>query len=408
MSKDFQISNLGAETLTEFHALRNMMGSMNEDVLVNMLLRNFRRRPFLLLPLDVVVSIFEWFSVPLLMAVRQVCSSWRNVVDNNTLLTSISRANGVYVIGARSNQSELTDLDSGACFYNPLSLEWSECPKMEFPRYHCGVCTYDRKVFVAGGRTSNTRSKKVEYLDTVKGKVWNVLPDLHSARSAPAMAVLDHKLYVFGGYDGDSELPSVECLNLQDRDAQWEILAEEYQMPFPTCECASIRLNGNEIVIVGGVQNRGRDNELRIGAVQIFNAKTMTWEVSIPSLKIRRYGFGLATMGNRLLAIGGCGDNEVLDSIEAIELNRYLPERGIGTGPDTPIGGQWTPVGKLKCRRANATSITCNGTVFTVGGYQEQRHARVSVERIDPRTMNGVLAKSLPFPIDGARLAAVE
>jgi kelch-like protein 19 len=58
-----------------------------------------------------------------------------------------------------------------------------------------------QKIYVVGGFNGTSQLSSVERFDTEKN-VWDEVAPIKIARSALSLTVLDGKLYAMGGYDG--------------------------------------------------------------------------------------------------------------------------------------------------------------------------------------------------------------
>ena len=67
----------------------------------------------------------------------------------------------------------------------------------------------DGKLYVMGGFDGQNSLSTVERYDPVKN-AWEAVAPMSAARDGSAAVVVDGKLYVMGGFDGQNELSSVE------------------------------------------------------------------------------------------------------------------------------------------------------------------------------------------------------
>ena len=81
---------------------------------------------------------------------------------------------------------------------------------MSFPRQSAAVATIDDKLYVVGGYSSGgNRLKSVERYDPVTN-TWEAVAEMSTQRKMPCVAVLDGMLYAMGGHNGTNYLSSVE------------------------------------------------------------------------------------------------------------------------------------------------------------------------------------------------------
>jgi kelch-like protein 17 (actinfilin)/kelch-like protein 20 len=79
---------------------------------------------------------------------------------------------------------------------------------MSAARIGLAAAAVNGKLYVMGGFDGQSLSS-VERYDPAKN-AWEAVAPMSTARSAPAAAVVDGTLYVTGGYDGQNWLSSVE------------------------------------------------------------------------------------------------------------------------------------------------------------------------------------------------------
>jgi N-acetylneuraminic acid mutarotase len=86
--------------------------------------------------------------------------------------------------------------------YDPKKNKWEESTPLPFPREHFNLIALDGKIYAIGGRMENfsQNMQTIYSLDLHDANAhWKALPVMPIARSATAAAVLDGKIFVFGG-----------------------------------------------------------------------------------------------------------------------------------------------------------------------------------------------------------------
>ena len=80
--------------------------------------------------------------------------------------------------------------------------------------------------------------------------MWREAADLNVARSEHSSCAMGNEVYVFCGWDGSQYLSSIECLNVAEQQAAWEIF---------TVDALTVRnspvvcpLSDSDFVIMGG------------------------------------------------------------------------------------------------------------------------------------------------------------
>jgi uncharacterized protein (TIGR03437 family) len=137
------------------------------------------------------------------------------------------------------------------------------------------------------------------------------------------------------------------------------------------------RLNDGRILVIGGMDERGRAN----GLVEIYDPNANKWN-TLMSLTTARAGHRAIMLDNgRVAIIGGSNDSGDVSGIEIFD-------------PQTNI---WSSGGTLNVGRARHTATRLNdGRILIVGG--ESAAARLSAEIYDPQTRKSSLTGGLNAP----------
>jgi len=85
--------------------------------------------------------------------------------------------------------------------YNPHTNKWTNSTVLPFPREHLNLIALDGKLYAIGGIENFSQNlQTVLSLDLHhKGATWRTLPLMPLARSGTQAAVLQGKIFVFGG-----------------------------------------------------------------------------------------------------------------------------------------------------------------------------------------------------------------
>ena len=106
---------------------------------------------------------------------------------------------------------------------------------MSTARYASAAAVVDGKLYVMGGHDGQHPLSSVERYDPAKN-AWEAAAPMSMARCAPAAAVSDGKLYVMGGSGGLSLLSSVEQYN--PAKDEWVTMASMALITERSCFCA--------------------------------------------------------------------------------------------------------------------------------------------------------------------------
>jgi N-acetylneuraminic acid mutarotase len=167
-------------------------------------------------------------------------------------------------------------------------------------RGDCAIGVIDKKLIVAGGGTdyislTTGKSSRVDIYDDITQK-WTTAT-LSSARFNPYSAVVGKKMYVLGGQEGDSNLPSNKYDVYNAETNTWISDTLPYR-PFNTCVATA----NNKILFAGG--------ETLFNSGSIFKNTVRVWDVNSNkwTLDTLSVGRGLITsinLGNKIFFIGG-------------------------------------------------------------------------------------------------------
>ncbi|RUS88789.1 hypothetical protein EGW08_003419 [Elysia chlorotica] len=167
--------------------------------------------------------------------------------------------------------------------YNPETETWSFVNCMKRRRAGAGVTVCDGKIYVAGGYDKGPQMDRasMEVYDPDTGD-WSFAPEMEKACSGLSMVTLDHFLYAFGGRYRhiDQYFDHVERYNTTTR--QWTTVA-----PMNTPRAwFGIAVFYNRIYVCGGF-----DGNTRLKLCEMYNPETNSWS-GISEMMIGRAGCG--------------------------------------------------------------------------------------------------------------------
>jgi N-acetylneuraminic acid mutarotase len=163
-----------------------------------------------------------------------------------------------------------------------------------------------------------------------EAKSWQPLPNLPEPRSSFDAAVLDHKIYVIGGWalSGESDSQWHEtayALDLSASQPQWQALA---QPPF-TRRALAVAAYGEKIYAIGGMQQEGGPTT----KVDIYEPATDKWSEgpALPGEPMEGFGCSAFATGGRLYVstIGGnllrlAADGKSWEQVTKLERARFF------------------------------------------------------------------------------------
>ncbi|HIJ08997.1 TPA: hypothetical protein HA274_06680 [Candidatus Bathyarchaeota archaeon] len=229
--------------------------------------------------------------------------------------------NKIYVIGGQSGYipaGDLRILTAVNEVYDPATDTWETKTPLPTPRFYLSASTVNDKIFLIGGLNNTDYNPPLSILDL--NEAYDPQADTWSAKTptpnpvyAYASAVLDGKIYLFGGGASESDLAQIY-------DAAADSWSYGQRMPDKTRSMAAAATTGGKapkrIYVVGGMIGFGNP----LDSNRVYNPETDNWTVGA-SMITARYGLGIAVIDDLLYAVGGG-----YPSMEDIVINeRYTP-----------------------------------------------------------------------------------
>lgn len=206
----------------------------------------------------------------------------------------------------------------------------------------------------------------------------------------PAAAVVDGKLYVFGGFVTTAnpyEFPATMRVEVYDPAADtWTRAAD---MPEAVTHAHAVVV-GHEVWSAGGFL--GDDPGRAVASVRRFDVVSGRWRAG-PPLPAPVAGGTLAVVGRALHYVGGFADrNTVVDAHWALALDADATGQG---------AAEWEPRAPLPVARGHLASAVVAGRLYAIGG--QLRHDTdpadlAAVDAYDSATDTWTAVASLPAP----------
>ncbi|XP_046356512.2 kelch-like protein 12 [Haliotis rufescens] len=216
----------------------------------------------------------------------------------------------------------------------------------------------DALVVLGGFGSQQNLVNAVEKYDP-QTKEWTRLPCLTRRRRYVSAASLEGKLYVIGGFDGQSRLSMAECLDMTEDKNMWTIVSSmNHRRGLAGC-C----VYKGHIYVCGGF-----DGYTRHTSMERYNPSNDDWTM-LNGMTIGREGAGLVVAGDHIYCIGGYDGINLLDSAE-----RY-----------NPATEEWSTITSMSIQRSGAGVAVLNDVIYVCGGYDGTEHL-ATVESYDPST----------------------
>src|SRR5215203_5000413 len=221
------------------------------------------------------------------------------------------------------------------------SAAWKTRAPLPLARSEVAAAALGTQVAVVGGFLADGSSSARVDLYRTKTDTWTRAPDLPAPVNHSTAAVLGGRLYVVGGV-GDRGLAR-NALELDVRRRRWRLVAG----PTPREHLAVVAAQGR-LYAVGG-RTAGYDTNL--ATVESWRPGERRWRRE-PQVPERRGGTGAASMGARIVSVGGEAPEGTIRSVYVFDTRSRT----------------WSRVGDLPRPRHGVGVATVDANVYVVGG----------------------------------------
>jgi N-acetylneuraminic acid mutarotase len=253
---------------------------------------------------------------------------------------------------------------------------------------------------------------------------WRREPDLATARSAHALVATAEAMFVLAGTGPDGR-PVLDVERFDGR--AW---TRETSLPAPGLNAPAAAAVGSRIYVIGGFN---AVSNVPTAEVRVYDTSTRQWSMAAP-LPAPRGGHAVAVLDGRIHAIGGgnsvstIADHSLYDPRADAWTDRAKLPRAMGSPAAAVLGGRlysiggrsgpsdfgdvhvydpakdaWT-AGPSIDPRGTAGAVAFGGTIYLVGGESQARRAVLDeVLRLDPARGTWALVSRLPTARNFAR-----
>ena len=271
-----------------------------------------------------------------------------------------------YSYWAQESVASIESFDIRTQKWNSLNLT------LPAKRAEHGMAVLDNKIYVFGGREEhrpvNTMTVQgpvntmIAY-DPIENK-WEQRANMHHDRRQVASAVLDGKIYAIGGFSEiERFLQSAECYDPQTN--RWTLLPP---MNHPRMDAAAVACGGR-IFVFGGRHRLGNDT-VYVSTTEIYNPAEGKWTEGPEHFP--RSGLQAVAHQGRIFIIGGQGHNGYFKIVECLDTNR--------------IHLQIQFMSDMLKKRANFGATVIENKILVIGGKKDGRTRRKETEILDPET----------------------
>ncbi|KAL6745799.1 hypothetical protein V8C86DRAFT_3150668 [Haematococcus lacustris] len=286
--------------------------------------------------------------------------------DHGAVASGIS----VYVFGGLSNDNAQNSrvLDSLVRYDVSYNLT-TELRPMPQPRTRFGWALLDNKIYVFGGYldANATIVDARTFMYDIATNEWSIKANLTKVRTDVCAGAIGGKVYVAGGYEGYANSADIEVYS--PATDSWSLAPA--RMSSARGDCVAV-VAANQLYIMGGTEQispPGVDCSATwwlcynySARVDVFNPATMA-VTRAPDMLYARGDFGAAVMdGNRIMVAGG-EHNAMGDGISRLLAMPWMEEYSLADQ-------YWTPKAPLPQPRFRFAMVQAgsNGAVYTYGG----------------------------------------
>jgi len=223
---------------------------------------------------------------------------------------------------------------------------------------------------------------------SAQAPAWGVRAPLIEANSEMAVAELDGKIYVIGGYPATRV--SVATVQVYDAGTDtWRLTT-----PYPTAinHAAAVAVDGLVYVLGGQINAGGRDEPSRYtAAVHAYDPTTRRWTARAP-MPTARSATAAAVIDGRIYVAGG------------------RPPRGHDFAVYDPGADRWTPLPQLPTARNHIAAAAIGGRLYVAGGRFGggfRSEITAALEVYDPETNGWTAKRPMSAPRSGLNGIAV-
>jgi hypothetical protein len=282
---------------------------------------------------------------------------------------------------------------------SPSKGAWRTLAPMPTPRTEVAVAELDGKIYVIGGfEVDGAPSAKVEVYDPATD-TWSEAPPLPEPRHHAGALGWYTNLLVIGGFGGESfDDPKATVFKLNTQTGLW---IENPPLHSAHGAHAVANLNGNPVVVGGAGRNAdGRIASLR--STEVMHFRSERWYELQRPFEVPRDHLAAATVtlaendlaSVQLHVIGGRSDLEFSLNLDAHESSQPLAFRG------------WSTLASLPTARSGIAAVELDARIYVFGG-EGQDGTFDTVEAYDPETDSWQAMPPMPTARHGLGAAVV-
>ncbi|MGD9892525.1 MAG: Kelch repeat-containing protein [Dehalococcoidia bacterium] len=268
---------------------------------------------------------------------------------------------------------------------------WATRAPLLDPNSETAVAQLDGRIYVIGGYPSTRVYVNTVQVYDAQTDQWSYTTPVPQPLHHTMAAAVNGKLYVIGGEISMSGVANqgIFIANVYEYDPATATWTEKTPMPTARSAGATGVIDG-KIYVAGGRPPRGHD-------FAVYDASADTWTV-LPNLPTQRNHLAAGAIDGLLYVVGGRFGggvgSEMTDIVEVYD----------------PASGNWRRAASLPAARGGVNGIATRGCFYVFGGEGNDADPRgvfAELDVYDPRTDMWQNLEPIPTPVHGVTGAAV-
>jgi len=246
--------------------------------------------------------------------------------------------------------------------------QWYELPSMSYSRFGPAIAAVNNKIYVCGGWDGLGAISNVVEVYDIQTQTWDRKANMNTAVVYAAAAVVGNSIHIMGGYNGSSILNRHQVYNTLTN--TWSV-----SVNLPQARSgSSAAVVSNKIYLIGGYYNNSAVN-----SNLMFDPISATWTTK-SSMPTARTDFAIAKVYNGLHVIGGWNE-------APLYTHEYYD----------PVSDSWTALYPAYYPRAGCTAGVVDNKIYVIAGGDQYSY-NSKTEEYDPLTNEWKITASIPAP----------
>lgn len=210
--------------------------------------------------------------------------------------------------------------------------------------------------------------------DSSQQGTWTVGSPVPTQRTEVAVAAVEDKIYVVGGFSGELSLKNALNFAISPAVEVYHPATNTWTMTTPLPEgrhhAGIASLNGF-LYVIGGFAKSSLSVWQEVSTVYQYNPITKAWR-ELAAMPTARGALGVTVYQDRLYAIGGYDGERNTNAVEVFN----------------PQTNSWSSVASLPTPRDHLAVVTAGSRIYAIGGRPDldYRHNKSVVEEYNPQT----------------------